>query len=41
MFSVKQKYQKPTNSLIDNNKQVPNLRSELELWLLELLMRNY
>ena len=37
-FSVKQKHQKPTNSLIDNNNQITNTRSVLKLWLPELLM---
>ena len=37
-FSVEQKYQKPTNSLIDNNKQITNSRSVLKLRLPELLM---
>ena len=39
-FSVEQKYRKPTNSLIDNNKQITNLTYVLKLWLLELLMSN-
>ena len=37
-FSVKQKYQKPTNSLVDNDNQITNSRSVLKLWLPELLM---
>ena len=41
MFSVEQKHQKPTNSLIDNNKQITNCRSVLKLWLLELLMSKF
>ena len=38
MFSVEQKHQKPTNSLIDDNKQITNCRSMLKLWLIELLI---
>ena len=40
-FSVEQKYQKFTNSLIDNNKQITNSRSVFKLWLLELLIGKF
>ena len=41
MFSVEQKYQTPTNSLIDNNKQITNGLSVLKLWLPELIMSKF
>ena len=40
-FSVEQKYQTPTNSLIDNNKQITNGLSVLKLWLPELIMSKF
>ena len=43
MFLVEQKYLEPTNNNkhnIDNTKQITTLRS-VQLWLLELLMKNF
>ena len=40
-FSVGQKYQERTDSLIYNNKQIRNCRTVLKLWLSELIMSKF